>query len=146
MELNDYQTPIEELHLENEPQEIQDQFYDFINSVPYIREYISPARLRAKDLPRDAEGKIIIDITKPHILEDMDYFRPTAIHYQKTGRFTDLRPNANPNSEYGKWIDEEVRRCFEGYVRESDGEWITGDYYFFLNYCPILNCNLIHLK
>ena len=138
MELNDYQTPIEELHLENEPQEIQDQFYDFINSVPYIREYISPARLRAKDLPRDSEGKIIIDITKPHILEDMDYFRPTAIHYQKTGRFTDLRPNANPNSEYGKWIDEEVRRCFEGYVRESDGEWITGDYYFFLNYCPIL--------
>lgn len=138
MELNEYQTPIEELHLENEPQEIQDQFYDFINNVPYIREYISPARLRAKDLPRDAEGKIIIDITKPHILEDMDYFRPTAIHYQKTGRFTDLRPNANPNSEYGKWIDEEVRRCFEGYVRESDGEWITGDYYFFLNYCPIL--------
>lgn len=138
MELNDYQTPIEELHLENEPQEIQDQFYDFINSVPYIREYISPARLKAKDLPRDDEGKIIIDITKPHILEDMDYFRPTAIHYQKTGRFTDLRPNANPNSEYGKWIDEEVRRCFEGYVRESDGEWITGDYYFFLNYYPIL--------
>lgn len=138
MEWNSYQTQIEDLNLDKEPQEIQDQFYDFINSVPYIRELISPNRPRAKDLPRDEQGKIIIDITKPHILEDMDYFRPTAIHYQKTGRFTDLRPNANPNSEYGKWIDEEVRRCFEGYVRESDGEWITGDYYFFLNYCPIL--------
>ena len=68
----------------------------------------------------------------------MDYFRPTAIHYKTTGRVSNLRPNPNPNSEYGKWIREEVRRCNEGYVRESDGEWITGDYYFFLNYCPIL--------
>ena len=67
----------------------------------------------------------------------MDYFRPTAIHYQKYGCFTKLRPNPNPNSEYGKWFREEVKRCYYGYVRESDGEWITGDMYFFLNYCPI---------
>ena len=39
--------------------------------------------------------------------------------------------------KFGKWIREEVRRCYEGYIRESDGEWITGDMYFFLNYCPI---------
>jgi hypothetical protein len=32
---------------------------------------------------------------------------------------------------------EEVRRCHEGYVRESDGEWIPGDYYYFLNYAPM---------
>jgi len=38
---------------------------------------------------------------------------------------------------FGKWIREEVRRCYEGYVRESDGEWVTGNMYFFLNYCPI---------
>ena len=58
-------------------------------------------------------------------------------HKETYGTLTNLRPNANPNSEYGKWIREEVRRCFEGYVRESDGEWVTGDMYFFLNYCPI---------
>ena len=68
----------------------------------------------------------------------MDYFRPSAIHFQKYGCYTKLRPNPNPNSEYGKWVREEVRRCNEGYIRKSDGEWITGDYYFFLNYCPIL--------
>ena len=94
-------------------------------------------RPRAKDLPRDEEGKIPVDLTKPHILEDMDYFRPSAIHFQKYGYYTKLRPNPNPNSEFGKWIREEIRRCYDGYVRESDGEWITGDMYFFLNYCPI---------
>lgn len=135
--LNKYQTPISELGLEKQPQEVQDQFWDFLNNVPYIQFMVSPNRPRARDLPRDSDGKIIVDITKPHIIEDIDYFRPSAIHYQKYGRFSDLRPNANPNSEFGKWIREERRRCLYGYVRPSDGEWITGDHYFFLNYCPI---------
>lgn len=135
--LNKYQTPISELGLEKQPQEVQDQFWDFFNNVPFIRSMVSPDKPRARDLPRDSEGKIIVDITQPHILEDIDYFRPSAIHYQKYGRFTDLRPNANPNSEFGKWIREERRRCLYGYIRPYDGEWITGDHYFFLNYCPI---------
>ena len=67
----------------------------------------------------------------------MQYFRPAARHYELTGRYTDLRPNPNPNSEFGKWIREETRRCWEGYVRESDGEWIPGDLYFFWNYTPM---------
>ena len=71
-------------------------------------------------------------------MENTDYFRPSAIHYQKYGRYTDYTPNANPNSEFGKWIRTEARRCYEGMVRPEDGEWITGDMYFFLNYCPIL--------
>lgn len=135
--LNKYQTPISELGLDKQPQEVQDQFWDFFNNVPFIRSMVSPNKPRARDLPRDSEGKIIVDITQPHIIEDMDYFRPSAIHYQKYGRFTDLRPNANPNSEFGKWIREERRRCLYGYIRPCDGEWITGDHYFFLNYCPI---------
>lgn len=136
-QLNKYQTPITQELLDSMNEEIKEQFFDYINNVPYIKRLISSNRPYAKDLPRDSEGKIIIDITKPHILEDTDYFRPTAIHFQKTGRLTDLKPNANPNSEFGKWIREEIRRCYEGYVRPSDGEWITGDMYFFLNYCPI---------
>lgn len=134
---NEYQSSLEELNIKSYPQEVQEQFFDFINNVPFIKHLISPTRLKAKDLPKDEEGKIIIDLTKPHILEDMDYFRQTAIHFQNNGCYTKLRPNPNPNSEYGKWIREEIRRCYEGYIRESDGEWITGDMYFFLNYCPI---------
>lgn len=135
---NTYNSSEESLKLSEAKQEVQDNFYDFLDNVPIIKYMVSPNRPRAKDLPRDEEGKIIVDITKPHILEDMDYFRPSALHYMKYGTYTNLRPNPNPNSEFGKWIIEETRRCYEGYVRPSDGEWITGDYYFFLNYCPML--------
>ena len=79
----------------------------------------------------------MIDLTNPPLHEDMDYFKPTALNYQKYGKVCNLRPNPNPNSEYGKWIREEVRRIYEGYTRE-DGEFVTGDMYYFLNYCPIL--------
>ena len=138
MNFNEYQSSLEELKIEQQPKEVQEQFFDFINNVPYIKSHISPNLPKASDLPRDKENKIIVDLTTPHIFEDMDYFRPTALHYQKHGCITKLRPNPNPNSEYGRWLREEVRRCYHGYVRQSDGEWITGDMYFFLNYCPIL--------
>lgn len=135
--MNKYQTEYSEEYLNSLPEEIKEQYHDDINNIPYIKWLLLDNRPYAKDLSKDSEGKIIIDITKPHILENMDYFRPSAIHFQKYGCYTKLKPNANPNSEYGKWIREEVRRCWEGYIRPSDGEWITGDYYFFLNYCPI---------
>ena len=137
MEFNKFQSTIEELNLDVYPDEVKEQFYDFINNVPFIRSIIKPDRLRAKDLPRDKDNKIIVNVTNPHILEDMDYFRPSAIHYQKHGCYTKLRPNPNPNSEYGKWVREEIRRCHEGYIRYSDGEWVPGLLYFFLNYWPI---------
>lgn len=135
--MNKYQTKYSKEYLESLPKEVQEQYYGFITNVPYIQYLLSDNRPYARDLPRDEEGKIIVDVTKPHILEDTDYFRPSAVHYQQYGCFTKLKPNANPNSEFGKWIREEVRRCWEGYIRPSDGEWITGDMYFFLNYCPI---------
>lgn len=137
MELNKYQTPIEDLGLDAYPEEVREQFFDFISTVPYIKNCIDPKKKRACELQRDKSGKIIVDITQPHILEDMDYFRPTAIHFQKYGCYTKLRPNPNPNSEYGKWIREELKRCYYGYVRPSDGEWITGDNYYFWNYAPM---------
>ena len=135
--MNKCQTEYPKEYIESLPKEVQEQYYDFITNVPYISKLLSDNRKYARDLPRDNEGKIIIDITEPHILENTDYFRPSAIHYQQYGCFTKLKPNANPNSEYGKWIREEVRRCWEGYIRPEDGEWVTGDMYFFLNYCPI---------
>jgi len=136
-EFNKYQSELTKEDLEKYPKEIQEQFIEDINNIPFIKSLISKDRPYARDLKRDETGKIIVDITNPHILEDMDYFRPAALHYQKFGCFTNLQPNANPNSDYGKWLREEIRRCYDGYVRESDGEWITGDYYFFINYCPI---------
>ena len=136
-EFNEYQSSIEDLELDKCSKEVQEQFNDCIESIPYVRALVSKSRGYAKDIPRDSKGRIIVDLTKPHILEDMDYFRPAALYYKEHKCYTNLRPNPNPNSEFGKWLREENRRCCEGYVRPSDGEWIPGDYYFFLNYCPI---------
>lgn len=138
IEMNKYQTELTEELVNSLPQEVQDQLFDIINNVEFVKRLISPTREYAKDRPRDGQGRVIVDLANPHILENMDYFRPSAIHYEKYGTFTNLRPNANPNSEYGKWIREERRRIWEGYVRESDGEWVTGYMYWFLNYSPMM--------
>ena len=136
--MNKYQTELTEELVNSLPQEVQDQLFDIINNVEFVKRLISPTREYAKDRPRDDRGRIIVDLANPHILENMDYFRPSAIHYEKYGIFTNLRPNANPNSEYGKWVREERRRIWDGYVRESDGEWVTGYMYWFLNYSPMM--------
>ena len=126
IEVNKYQTKLTDELLKDIPIEIQDQLFDIINNVEFVKRLISPKREYAKDRPKDSKGRIIVDLSNPHILENMDYFRPSALHFEKYGNFTSLRPNANPNSEYGKWIREERRRCWEGYIRKSDGEWVTG--------------------
>lgn len=136
--MNEYQTPLTDELLGSLPEEVKEELLDTINSVPLIKRLISPAREYAKDRPRDAQGRIIVDLANPHILEDMDYFRQPALHFMKHKVYTFLRPNSNPNSEYRKHWDEEMRRCREGYVRESDGEWVTGFMYWFLNYCPMM--------
>ena len=138
IKMNKYQTELTEELVNSLPQEVQDQLFDIINNVEFVKRLISPTREYAKDRPRDDKGRIIVDLVNPHILENIDYFRPSAIHYEKYGTFTNLRPNANPNSEYGKWIREERRRIWDGYVRESDGEWVTGYLYWFLNYSPMM--------
>ena len=134
---NEFQTKITKELLSNYPEEVAEQFMDFIDTVPLLKWMIGE-RPRAKDLPRDEHGRIVVDIAHPHILEDMDYFRPAARFFDENGCYSFLKPNANPNSEYGKWFAEEVNRCRFGYVRESDGEWVTGLMYFYLNYCPIM--------
>lgn len=138
IQVNKYQTEITEELLSQYPKEVQKDFWDFVMSVPFIKNLISPNRQHAKDRPRDSQGRIIVDLANPHILENMDYFRPAALKYMKDGRYTDLKPNRNPNSPYGRWIREEIRRCWEGYVRPSDGEWVTGYMYFYLNYVPMM--------
>ena len=135
---NKYQTPITDELLSQYPEEVREQLFDFINSVDFIKWLISPDRPYAKDCPHDEQGRVIVDLAHPHIIEDADYFRQPALHYMKHGCYTFLRPNSNPHSEYRKFWNEEKRRCYEGYVRESDGEWVTGLCYWFLNYNPML--------
>jgi len=111
---------------------------EFVETVPFIRNMTSPMRPKISDLEKDEDGKIVIDVTNPPIFNDIDYFRQAALRYIKDGRYTDLYKNGNPNSEYMKFWNEEKRRCIDGYVRESDGMWITGYNYWYWNYNPIM--------
>ncbi len=136
--VNKYQTELTEELMNTLPQEVQEQLLETLTTVEFVKRLVSPNRPYARDLPRDEKGRIIVDITNPHIIENSDYFRQPALHFLKHGCYTFLKPNSNPNSEYRKYWDEEIRRCYEGYVRESDGEWVTGLNYWFLNYHPMM--------
>lgn len=141
--MNKYQTELTKELMNTLPQEVQEQLLETLTTVEFVKRLISPNRPYARDLPRDEKGRIIVDITNPHIIEDADYFRQPALHFLKYGCYTFLKPNSNPNSEFRKHWDEEKRRCYEGYVRESDGEWVTGFNYWFMNYCPMMVNKLV---
>ena len=81
IEVNKYQTKLTDELLKDIPIEIQDQLFDIINNVEFVKRLISPKREYAKDRPKDSKGRIIVDLSNPHILENMDYFRPSAIHF-----------------------------------------------------------------
>ena len=135
---NECQTPITEELLSKYPDEVREQFMEFISTVPFIQNLISPSRPKIEDLPRDKYGRAIIDITNPPIYKNVDYFRQAALYFLKEGTYTKLKPNSNPNSEYRKFWDREIDRCYNGLLRESDGMWIPGYLYWFLNYCPMM--------
>lgn len=135
---NKYQTPITEELLSPYPDEVREQFMDAISTIPLIQNLISPSRPAIETLPRDSQGRAIIDITNPPTFEDADWFRQPALFFLKNGCYTFLRPNSNPNSEYRKYWDREIDRCYNGLLRETDGMYIPGYLYWFLNYCPMM--------
>ena len=143
--LNEYQTPLDSELIKVLPKELYADLIEFIESVAMIKHLISPAHIRGtiKDRPFMMDGDIIdprgrreIDLSKPHILEDMDFFRERAIFYEENGRYTNIMPNGNPKSDYANFWREELKRWKEGHVRD-DGEWIPGHLYFYWNYSPI---------
>lgn len=138
IKMNKYQTPVTQALLDSLPSEVAEQLMDCLTNIQFIKNLISPNRPYYKDLPRDERGAAIVDVTNPPIMTNADYFRQPALHFLKHGCYTFLKPNSNPNSEYRKFWDEEIRRCYEGYIREEDGAWISGYNYWFLNYQPMM--------
>lgn len=141
--MNSYQTPLTEEIKNSVPREVWLELIDFLSSVEFIKRLIAPEEIRgyAKDKPRETkfynDGRINVDLTNPHILEDMDFFRERALFFEKHGKYTHLTPNPNPKSTYAEFWKEEQRRWKYGLVRPSDGEWIPGQLYFYWNYSPI---------
>lgn len=130
---------------------VKNQALELIEQIELLRIMVSKDRPKARDLQRDTKGRIkqvkeIYDekgkidhiAFEMHELENMEYFTERAIYYQTHGKYTNLYPSKHPNSEYMLFWTEEARRCIEGYIRQEDGEWIPGYYYWYLNYSPIL--------
>lgn len=143
LKVNKVQTQLTPKELDDLSKDVRMNLIDHTDKIEFIRNLISESRRTVADMPKDNEGKVIVDLENPHILEDMDYFRPCAINFEKTGEYTNIFPNTAPGSEYRKFWDEQIRRCKYGYVRESDGEWIPGEYYFYLNFCRIRRTQII---
>ena len=148
LEMNKYQTPFSEELEKSLPKEVWNEMIEYIAQVRFIQNLISKDRGYIADRPimtyttREGEvveyedGRRAIDISNPHILENMDYFREAAIRFDKIGKYTNLIPNGNPKSDYTQFWKGEVAKWKDGVVR-PDGEWIPGELYFYWNYSPI---------
>jgi len=112
---------------------VYDQIANDINTIIFLKNLVSPERRKAKDMPKDEDGKIIVDFAAPHILENMEYFRELAYKLDKEGKYTNYNKNPHPMSKYRRFWKEQIYQCFEDKVRE-DGEWIPGDLYWFWNF------------
>lgn len=136
IELNSFQTPLDKKLQKRLHPKVWSQLLEYIETVQFLQNLMAPEEVRgfAKDRPKDENGKVIVDLTKPHILEDLDFFRERALFFEKNGRYTNIPKNPNPKSEYGQFWTEELRRCKYGLVRPSDGEWIPGMLYWYWNY------------
>ncbi|MCK5789168.1 MAG: hypothetical protein KAH32_09220, partial [Chlamydiia bacterium] len=134
---NKYQTTIDAELKASVSSKVFSDLLEFITVVPWVKALVHPERKTAAELPRDIHGKIIVDLENPHVLEDMDYFVTSRDHFTKHGYYTSAKPSRNKNSEFKKFWDEERRRSLKGYVRESDGEWISGYNYWYWNYSRI---------
>ena len=97
---NKFQTKITRELLDSLPKEVQEDLLGYINNVPFIQNLISPKRKRACELPRDETGRIIVNLSSPHYLENMSYFQPAALHFKEHGCYTKLKINTSSRSEY----------------------------------------------
>ena len=150
LKLNKYQTSVNDALKDSLHNEVWEEVLDYISTVKFIKNLIAPEKERGfikerpiktylndDEEPIDYEdGRKDINITNPHILEDMDFFRERAIFFEVNKKYTNLLPNSNPKSDYALFWKEELYRWKYGLVR-PDGEWIPGLLYFYWNYAPI---------
>jgi hypothetical protein len=150
IKMNSLQSPIDDELKANLPKEVWDELLEYISQVQFMQNLIAPEETRGFIADREIleyesdegtmvpyeDGRRVVDITNPHILQDMDYFRERALFFERNGRYTNLVPNHNPKSEYAEFWRGELRKWRDGLVR-PDGEWIPGELYFYWNYSPI---------
>src|SRR5699024_8611689 len=98
IKVNEHQTPITQELKDSLHPEVYSDLIEYITSVKFIQNLISPTRGYIKDRPimtyiddegnekEYEDGRRVVDLTNPHILENMDYFRERAIFFDKHGK------------------------------------------------------------
>lgn len=76
------------------------------------------------------------------ITVNSDKFRESAKHFEEHRCYTFAPPGT---SEYMKFWEEEANRCMYGYT-SPDGDWISGYFYFYLNYSRIILVKEVEFK
>lgn len=79
------------------------------------------------------EKEAISSLTFREKIINSDKFRQPAIYYIEHGYYTNA---PRGSSDFKSYWDREFDRCINGYTAE-DGDYISGYFYFYLNYCPI---------
>ena len=132
--VNKYQTQIDQKLKDSLDDDVWMNLTEFIESVEFVKQLISPDRPTIAEATKDANGYVIPDITKPHILSDMDFFVKDRDHFNKHGYYTSAVFSKDPRSKFRMYWDEQIRRSLEGYENPDTGEWISGYNYFYWNF------------
>jgi len=140
---NEFNTTLGESYYDGLSQVVIEDIKSAIDEIVFIQRLISPSMPSVGDLDKDELGRIIVDVTNPHKLENMEFFTKAADHFRKYGCYTLLAPNKHPKSPYYTFWREEKSRIRNGLIRE-DGEWISGELYWYWNYAPILKTRRIN--
>lgn len=82
------------------------------------------------------QGELVTFSSEKLASVNTEEFRSEAKHFMKYGRYCDDNPGTIGYEEY--W-DEQERRCLNGY--KVGGVYITGEHYFYLNFCQIKMTN-----
>lgn len=67
------------------------------------------------------------------MITNTNKFREAALHFEEYDCYTRFPRNSKSYINFWK---EEKKRCIDGFTA-PDGDYITGYFYFYLNYCPI---------
>ena len=102
LQFNEYQTKLTEDVLNELPKEVREQLVELINTVPYIQRLISIDRKRAKDLPKDKDGKIIVDLANPL---DFSHGASPSLSVVNTGSLGEKIQKAFPRSKVVKTLN-----------------------------------------
>lgn len=120
---------------------VHTQIANDLHSIIYLQNLTSPNRRYVEDMPKDKYGKVIVDFANPHILQNMDYFRPLANKFKEIGKYTDIKRSKHPMSKYVRFWKDQIIQSLSNMVRE-DGEWIPGDLYWYWNFATIYQTKL----